>query len=145
MGFGGSREERLAKKRAYNKEYYKRTREKQLEWKRIWREENRGYATEWSRQHRKKVKEMVFDHYGRSCQCCGETAMEFLTIDHIGGGGNKHREEIGRSYTYPWLVSNGFPDGFRTLCMNCNFAVGHGDGVCPHSRYRLESLLGFGS
>lgn len=30
------------------------------------------------------------------CACCGDGHIEFLTIDHINGDGNKHRKEIGQ-------------------------------------------------
>jgi hypothetical protein len=70
-------------------------------------------------------------HYGGKCACCGEEAFEFLVIDHIGGGGNEHRRQIGRSNIVPWLMKNGFPEGFRVLCHNCNFAIG-AYGQCPH-------------
>ena len=53
----------------------------------------------------------------------GEKIIDFLTIDHINGGGNKHLEAIrkvgGQSF-YNWLITNNFPKGFRVLCWNCN-------------------------
>lgn len=30
-----------------------------------------------------------------------------------------------------WLKTNGYPDGFQTLCHNCNMAKGF-YGICPH-------------
>jgi hypothetical protein len=70
-----------------------------------------------------------------ACQCCGETHVEFLTIDHIDGGGGKHRKEIGNSSgrMFRWLRDNGYPDGYRVLCMNCNWSRGL-HGYCPHER-----------
>lgn len=66
-----------------------------------------------------------------SCQCCGEESLEFLTLDHIEGGGNNHRKIIG-SDIYYWITKNNYPEGFRTLCMNCNFSFGI-RGYCPHN------------
>jgi len=80
-----------------------------------------------SRHH---LKQQVLDHYGSICQCCGENHFEFLTIDHPHGGGNKHRKEI-RTTIYNWLKRNNYPQGFRVLCMNCNFSLGK-YGYCPH-------------
>lgn len=83
------------------------------------------------------TKLSVFTHYSGGkpfCACCGETAIEFLTIDHIGGGGNNHRKEIGSSggYSlYRWIIKHNYPDNFRVLCMNCNHSFGH-FGYCPH-------------
>ncbi|HYT41427.1 MAG TPA: hypothetical protein VEP90_03720 [Methylomirabilota bacterium] len=87
---------------------------------------------------RRKLK--VFTVYSDGtprCACCGELELTVLTIDHINGGGNKHRKQIGYgkgsgAHTYRWLIHNNFPEGFRVLCMNCNWAVfilGH----CYHS------------
>jgi hypothetical protein len=69
------------------------------------------------------------------CQCCGETHIEFLTIDHINGGGGKHRRELGKSSgrVFRWLRNNGYPEGFRVLCINCNWSRGL-YGYCPHEQ-----------
>lgn len=70
--------------------------------------------------------------YGWSCACCGEDRYEFLVIDHVNGGGNKHRNEIGGGHLiYYWLADNDYPQGFQVLCQNCNSARGH-YGYCPH-------------
>ena len=70
-----------------------------------------------------------------SCACCGETHIEFLNIDHQKGGGTKHRTSLGHSGRgnsfYRWLKKNGYPDGYRVLCANCNQAFGL-FGKCPH-------------
>lgn len=66
----------------------------------------------------------VMTHYSHGLmECeCGESRIQCLTIDHINGGGNKHRKEVGEGVTfYRWLIKNNFPEGFRVLCMNCNF------------------------
>lgn len=68
----------------------------------------------------------VRTHYGGGrCACvrCGESRMACLSIDHINGKG---REELmGRKYsTYPFYISlkqQGYPPGYQTLCMNCQF------------------------
>lgn len=79
-----------------------------------------------------KCKDAVFEAYGGyRCGCCGETTKPFLTIDHIDGGGVKHRKEIGIDF-YVWLARNNFPDGYQVLCMNCQFGRKF-CGVCPHA------------
>ena len=66
--------------------------------------------------------------------------MEFLQIDHIDGGGTKHRREIGVGMLYKWLRRNNYPAGFQTLCANCNFAKGR-YGKCPHeNKSRRRSI-----
>ena len=79
----------------------------------------------------RKKRDAVFEAYGGAiCACCGEDHIEFLTVDHINGGGNKHRGSISQNF-YNWLIDNNFPEGFRVLCMNCNFARRFGR-KCPH-------------
>lgn len=89
-----------------------------------------------------RLKAEVTSHYGGSfCQCCGEARLEFLTIDHIDGGGRQHREQIGLGKTiYSWLKNNNYPDGYQTLCYNCNCAKGF-YGECPHETERKERTL----
>lgn len=57
------------------------------------------------------------------CLACGFPDIRALSIDHIDGGGNLHRSEIGGGglNTYRWLKKNNFPPGFQVLCMNCQF------------------------
>jgi hypothetical protein len=83
------------------------------------------------------LKLEVMTHYSNGvpkCACCGESFIEFLTLDHINGGGNEERRanKSARNTAY-WLKKNGFPSGFRVLCMNCNFALGK-FGYCPHKK-----------
>lgn len=101
------------------------------------------------------LKIRVLQAYGLECECCGENRIEFLSIDHIHGGGEKHRKEIGSGGLYRWLEREGFPKGFRVLCHNCNCTFGHYD-VCSHQcrvefpdnkyqRRRLRVLKVYGS
>lgn len=82
-------------------------------------------------------KRACIEHYGGPspmCECCKKDTYEFLTLDHIGGGGNAHKREINRqgNTLYGWLKKNNFPSGFRVLCHCCNFSFG-AYGYCPHS------------
>ena len=71
------------------------------------------------------------DMYGGACACCGEYRFAFLTIDHIEGGGRKHREQFtSNDALYRWLKQEQ-REGFRVLCYNCNCARGN-FGKCPH-------------
>jgi hypothetical protein len=81
------------------------------------------------------LKDEFIAEYGGKCECCAETASEFLTIDHIKGGGTKHRKAIGpTSQLIRILKRQGWPKGeYRLLCMNCNLAYGR-FGYCPHKR-----------
>lgn len=91
-------------------------------------------------RQRQTLKLAAFCAYGGpACKCCGEKRMEFLSIDHINGGGRQHCKEIGTTSLYHWLSKNGYPPGFQVLCLNCNFAKGH-YGICPHEVERKAAL-----
>ena len=102
----------------------------------------RNMAAAYKRNGREKVqarnavyRKKVVAAYGGACACCGETLWQFLEVDHIQGGGNKHRRELGIKGGYAfylWLQRRGFPkDQFRLLCSNCNKASAV-YGECPH-------------
>lgn len=84
----------------------------------------------------KKLRTEVLTHYGNGllkCCCCGENDLVVLSLDHIAGGGTAERKRLGGStcYLYIKLRKEGFPAGYRTLCLNCNLARGF-YGSCPH-------------
>ena len=79
------------------------------------------------------LKKEIVAAYGGKCRCCGETHIEFLTIDHMNGDGAAHRAATGKGRKiYQDLKERGFPqDGYQLLCLNCNIALGF-YGYCPH-------------
>src|SRR3990167_4626766 len=103
---------------------------------RKWDRENREDGNKGSREIKKRLKLRMgaLEAYGMKCTCCGESELKFLAIDHINGGGRKHRKEIGGNF-YQWLKINKYPAGFQTHCHNCNQAKGY-YGECPHKRIR---------
>jgi hypothetical protein len=74
-----------------------------------------------------------------ACACCGERRFEFLTIDHMNGGGSKHAKAV-KNRVYQALAKAGFPPGYRVLCMNCNSARGF-YGFCPHEHPQRSALV----
>jgi hypothetical protein len=75
------------------------------------------------RKSRQKERLAVLTHYTNGlikCARCGFDDIRALCVDHIDGGGNKHRKEIGEGNLYSWIIKNKFPDGFQILCANCN-------------------------
>jgi hypothetical protein len=80
-------------------------------------------------------KIQIINGYGGKCNCYGETNFEFLTLDHVNGGGCKERTTTAKgSALYRRLIKEGFPrEGYRLLCMNCNFSLGK-YGYCPHKK-----------
>ena len=97
-----------------------------------WRKSNPEKAKQVAKNWHSALKLEVFNHYGRRCACCGEEEMVFLAIDHIGGGGRKHRRKFEGIGLWRWLKNNGYPQGYRVLCHNCNWATAFGR-TCPHT------------
>lgn len=139
------------------------TTEKKIAYNRKWREKHPDYDKtryqknkdriddvheNWLLQHPnyqkselQKKRLLVLIHYGGNppkCACCGESELDFLTVDHIYGGGSKIRRETkmyGSSF-YRWLIENNFPEGYRVLCCNCNWGCRRNNGVCSHVIHR---------
>lgn len=89
----------------------------------------------WRRKHQ-ALKLGMIAAYGGRCECCGESEPTFLSLDHVNGGGGKHRMSTGNARVIRNLRDAGWPrvteDGeFRLLCMNCQFGYMHGR-TCPH-------------
>lgn len=89
------------------------------------------------RNYLRKCRLKAIEHYSNgtnSCSCCGEKHIEFLSFDHINGGGKKDRDNnIKGKYSTigVFLVRKNFPSGYRILCFNCNLSRGF-YGYCPH-------------
>ena len=96
----------------------------------------RSRSAEQAREYRAEYRERVLDAYGRKCSCCGETTLQFLTVDHVHNDGYVARKEkqhpVDAAGFYRWLVRNNFPKEFQLLCMNCNFGKSRNNGICPH-------------
>lgn len=156
--------EHREKHRAANKDYYRRNkakiwaRKKKQVQKRA--EEARKYYLKhkeqpefikkrraWRREWDKKQRHaaiMAYGGYRCVCPGCDATESEFLSIDHIKGGGHQHRREIGIGANFfVWLRKNNYPPGYRVLCHNCNQARGF-YGYCPHERAAAEKTLAVG-
>jgi hypothetical protein len=77
--------------------------------------------------------------YGGKCTCCGVSEPQFLTLEHLNGGGRKERRKFSNraGLLYLDLQKRGWPSGYTVLCFNCNSAKGH-YGVCPHARRDIQ-------
>jgi hypothetical protein len=139
------------KMRIWKAEYRERNREQRRilgrEYARRKRREDPEYNRQMYQKHKDKIKvtaqlrmwrtkRETVDAYGGKCMCCGEKALEFLSIDHIYNDGKQHRASLNGlvgSGFYRHLKKNGFPDKDRlqVLCYNCNGAKAY-YGRCPH-------------
>ena len=125
-------------KKRYNKSYYKKNRDHMIEVAKKWHKNNRERAAEYQRNSNHKMRSSIINHYGKRCVCCGETNIEFLSIDHIQGNGKVHRKKygVGRKF-YLYIIRNNFPPSLRVLCYNCNLSRGF-VGYCPHESININ-------
>jgi hypothetical protein len=129
-------------RREWQRKYNADNRERMNEYRRNWVAKKRANDPDYEQKLRRKDKEEVINHYGGKCACCGETRLEFLSIDHINGGGCAHRRLInnkGGVSFYRWLRKQGYPLGYLALCLNCNGALGF-FGYCPHQRENTTNV-----
>ena len=111
---------------------------------RKWRQDNIDRHNQLKRESNHRLIDEVIDVYGGKCACCGETRREYLTIDHVNGGGNKQKREMGfltSQVLYRWLKQNNYPKGFQVLCFNCNCGK-RNYSVCPHNKEIFEKKFG---
>jgi len=121
-------------KKSYWRDYYLKHKFDKLQASKEHYKQYRERINKRQNKYNNNMKEIIYDHYGRKCKCCGETEPLFLSMDHINNDGAKHRKEIGNTTTnlHRWLIKNDFPDNFQVLCMNCNTGKDRNKGVCPH-------------
>jgi hypothetical protein len=100
----------------------------QAEKKILNREQTRGtplnpkYVSQ--RNYQKQLKFDAINKYSNgqlTCMKCGYSSIEMLSIDHINGDGAQHKKERDIGSLYIWLRNNNYPDGYQTLCMNCQY------------------------
>lgn len=78
-------------------------------------------------------KKVLFDYYGWSCNCCGETMPKFLSIDHVNNDGYLDKElGISRYKKILKEIEEGLADKYQVLCHNCNTGKKLNGGICPH-------------
>ena len=117
--------EQKAKSRARYKKWYESNKEAARKSK---RENMRKYRAADPEKHRaqsraakKKLKDAVFDVYGRECSVCGFDDVRALTLDHVRNNGSDERASIGERGVYRRALESEFRWEYQTLCMNCQF------------------------
>jgi hypothetical protein len=136
--------ERIAEHR---REYRRANREKIYAARRLHRKTN---PEQWAlqckrdgmgaRERRAALKQIVINHYGKKCNCCGLTDERFLTVDHVNHG--RHNVMSYRttgSTLYRQVIASGYSKDYQILCLNCNCAKGF-YGKCPHEQDRELGL-----
>ena len=134
----------------YNRKKYRENPQKYIDRKNKWKRDNyeKYLATRRKWHQKNSVKEKskdvkrnyerrkkVLEYYSNGkleCACCGEKIYEFLTINHINGGGTKQRK-LTKKPLVDYIFINNFPSGYNILCYNCNCGMSN-KGVCPHKK-----------
>jgi hypothetical protein len=94
---------------------------------------NKKEQLDYQRNFYIKLKKEVLSYYSNrdspKCLWCGEDRIACLSIDHIFGHGNEERRRLGLAGVtfYRWLKGHDYPEGYQTLCMNCQFIKRQGD------------------
>ncbi len=98
---------------------YERNEERNKAHQRKWYKKHPEKALAYQRDFQRQRKVKLLTYYGGgkcACVVCGESRVACLSIDHIRAIGAKRQLNL-----YCWLVKNGYPDGYQTLCMNCQW------------------------
>lgn len=144
--------------KAYNHQYYLAHKEKSKEQSRRYRIEHREEVLDYLRKYhvtnkqelnskdrdrQRQLKYTVLSHYSLvqypKCAHCGIIDIDVLCIDHIDNNGCAHRKQPDVGYNfYNWLVRNNYPEGYQTLCYNCNMKKRMEFNREKHKSFELE-------
>jgi len=130
--------------KAYRREWMQRNPESGQKARTKYYYKYRDKELESDRRELRRIRQQFVNEYGKVCACCGESNIEFLTLDHVNGDGEAHRKFIDPTpkrgansrEVLRRLRREGWPkEGYRILCYNCNFSRGF-YGYCPHKEKR---------
>ena len=119
-------------RKEYNHEYYIYNKNdivnKQKKYKQT--EDGKEAVKRANKNYRLKLLTNAIDHYSDGkmlCNCCGETNLEFLSLD-----GNASLTFLKK------LEALEYPHGYEVLCMNCDWGISQNDSMCPHHLIEVE-------
>lgn len=99
--------------RAYQREYYQRNRERELE--RFRAANARAYQ---------RLKAEIVERLGGVCRACSHVDVRVLQIDHVNGGGAAERKSQGHAKTLrlirDFLRASPEQSEYQLLCANCH-------------------------
>ena len=119
------RERNREKVHVSQKKYYEKNKEKlrlkAKEYKMEHKEQKSEADKAYYRNYRRRKRRDVIDKLGGQCIQCGFGDWRGLQIDHVNGGGSKHRKEFANVWTYYKHIHENLDSGdYQVLCANCN-------------------------
>lgn len=85
----------------------------------------------------------IITNLGGICECCGITNYDFLSINHIHGGGIKDRHSFvsWKKYlkTLVRMPIKELKQSYNCLCYNCNYSLGFW-GICAHNLKPISNI-----
>jgi len=145
-GFKEYQQNHKNKRRAYKKQYNKEHKQEISKYKKLYYQQNKEkiqkyylanaektkqYSKDYYKSHKEEymtlriaLKRDVLTHYGNgkcACVICNFCDIRALSIDHIRSNGKEHRRSMSNENICRWLKRNNYPDGYQTLCMNCQW------------------------
>ncbi len=115
------------KLKAYKKAYYQRNKEYFNAYGKKYTASHKLYRRIYSREYSLNRKKEVLTYYGSNklaCVICGEARIACLSLDHINNDGAEERKKlnlVGGNNFYIWIQKQNYPEGYQTLCMNCQY------------------------
>lgn len=89
-------------------------------------------------RRRKQYRIAAVMKYGGRCNCCGESLIEFLCVDHVHNDGKVDRQTRQNNELIVWMIRNPVDPRYQVLCYNCNMGKVINKGICPHQREVLR-------
>lgn len=127
--------------RARAREYYRSHREELLLKSRKYKRDHgtNEERNEYGRAFRNGLRKEILHVLGDACVLCGNSDARVLHIDHVDGGGVRHRKEFGSRYQYYRSIINNGSSGLQLLCANCNFKKKREEDRAYGRSHRKES------
>lgn len=103
-----------------------------------------GYCklcTRWRQRTKNLLSKLEFIlEYGGKCICCGETGIDFLTVEHIGGNASIGDMSFGGALIANLKVRGWPKDKYTVLCFNCNCCKKFGR-PCSHNVEEYQKYM----
>jgi hypothetical protein len=154
------RNELARRDRRLNPEKYaalrsRRDKVKAKETRKLYAQTHKEKINNWKRLSHLKDKILAFYVYSdgtMKCSLCNSPNFSCLGLDHINGGGTHHRttNPMANNNIYRLVMLQGFPEGYRLLCQNCNYlchintlSAKHGKTAKHRKKLKTEALSAY--